>query len=316
MNKISSVIGALAILASGAAASDNWYLGETVSHYVLDNERAIEGDIEGTQAGLQIGKYFAENVAVELGYSTNVGHDDFNVISLTSVIWLGDEAANWRPYAMLGLNQYDFDDTRNLAPGHDNSSNQVLFGVGVGKMIADEVQFRADLRGMGGHDESGEDLGFQLSINHMFGQKSAPAPAAASAPARAPVAMMEEEPEVRTITIRLNVEFEFNKDTVLAVYGDQLEAIAAAMSVHEDIGFALEGHTDSRGSDDYNADLSSRRAAAVKQKLSADYGIAADRISSMGYGESRPIASNETDQGRARNRRVVGEMSFSEVAPD
>ena len=74
--------------------------------------------------------------------------------------------------------------------------------------------------------------------------------------------------------------------------------------------------TDSRGSDDYNADLSSRRAAAVKQKLSADYGIAADRISSMGYGESRPIASNETDQGRARNRRVVGEMSFSEVAPD
>ena len=113
-----------------------------------------------------------------------------------------------------------------------------------------------------------------------------------------------------------NIFPKFNKDTVLAVYGDQLEAIAAAMSVHEDIELVLEGHTDSRGSDEYNNDLSARRAAAVKQKLSADYDIAADRISSVGYGESRPIASNETDQGRARNRRVVGEMSFSEVVVD
>jgi len=78
----------------------------------------------------------------------------------------------------------------------------------------------------------------------------------------------------------------------------------------------LEGHTDSRGSDAYNIDLSTRRAAAVKQKLAADYGIDAERISSVGYGESRPIASNQTDEGRARNRRVVGEMSFTEVVVD
>jgi OOP family OmpA-OmpF porin len=62
--------------------------------------------------------------------------------------------------------------------------------------------------------------------------------------------------------------------------------------------------------------LSDRRAKAVKAKLAQDYGIAANRISAVGYGESRPIASNETDEGRARNRRVVGEMSFSEVAVD
>jgi OOP family OmpA-OmpF porin len=314
MNIVKSVIAGLAIIASGAALSNSWYLGETVSHYVLDDQRALEGDIEGTQAGLQIGKYFTDNLAVELGYGTNVGHDNFDVISLSSVVWLGDSAANWRPYAMLGFNQYDFTDSSNLAAGHDDNSSQILFGLGVGTMIADQVQFRADLRGMGGHDEKGEDVGVQLSINHMFGQKSAPAAVAAPAPVAEPVA--EPEPQVRTITIRLNVEFEFNKDTVKALYGDQLQAIAAAMRVHEDIELVLEGHTDSRGSDAYNADLSTRRAEAVKRKIAADYGIASDRISAVGYGESRPIATNDTDEGRARNRRVVGEMTFSEVAAD
>ena len=90
------------------------------------------------------------------------------------------------------------------------------------------------------------------------------------------------EPEVRTITVRLNVEFEFNKDTVLAIYGDQLDAIAAAMKAHEDIDLVLEGHTDSRGSDDYNMSLSDRRAKAVKAKLVADYGIPAERVSAHG----------------------------------
>jgi OOP family OmpA-OmpF porin len=314
MNIVKSVIAGLAIIASGAALSNSWYLGETVSHYVLDDQRALEGDIEGTQAGLQIGKHFTDNLSVELGYGTNVGHDNFDVISLSSVVWLGDSAANWRPYAMLGFNQYDFTDSSNLAAGHDDNSSQILFGLGVGTMIADQVQFRADLRGMGGHDEKGEDVGVQLSINHMFGQKSAPAAVAAPAPVAEPVA--EPEPQVRTITIRLNVEFEFNKDTVKALYGDQLQAIAAAMRVHEDIELVLEGHTDSRGSDTYNADLSTRRAEAVKRKIAADYGIASDRISAVGYGESRPIATNDTDEGRARNRRVVGEMTFSEVAAD
>ena len=314
MNSVKSVIAGLAIIASSAAVSDSWYLGEAVSHYVLDDQRALEGDIEGTQAGLHIGKYFSDSVAVELGYGTNVGHDNFDVLTLSSVIWLGDSAANWRPYAMLGFNRYDFTDNSNLAAGHDDNSSQILFGLGLSTMIADEVQFRADLRGMGGHDETGEDVGLQLSINHMFGQKSAPAVKASPAPAPAPV--VEQEPEVRTITIRLNVEFEFNQDRVKSVYGDQLEAIAAGMRAHTDIELVLEGHTDSRGSDSYNADLSSRRAAAVAQKIAEDYGIASDRISAVGYGESRPIATNDTDEGRARNRRVVGEMTFSEVAAD
>jgi len=124
------------------------------------------------------------------------------------------------------------------------------------------------------------------------------------------------EPEVRTITVRLNVEFEFNKAKVLAVYGEELDAIAAAMKSHQEIELVLEGHTDSRGSDYYNIGLSERRAEAVRAKLSSDYGIDRSRIYAVGYGETRPIDTNDTDEGRARNRRVVGEMTYSEVVID
>lgn len=317
MKSVHSVIGTLMILASSAAvATDSWYLGGTLGYYDLDSERAITDDYQGSQAGLQIGKQLGDNVAIELGHGVNIGHDDFDVTSLTGLLWMGSEAANWRPYALVGLNQYNIDDVSNLAAGHDDKSIQLVAGLGLGTMLNDNVQFRADIRGMLGHDEDGEDVGMQLSLNHMFGKKSAPAPAPVAVPEPAPAPVVADEPEVRTITIRLNVEFEFNKDTVLAVYGDQLEAIAAAMSTYEDIDLVLEGHTDSRGSDDYNADLSDRRAKAVKAKLAADYGIAASRISAIGYGESRPIDSNDSDEGRARNRRVVGEMSFSEVVVD
>ena len=63
------------------------------------------------------------------------------------------------------------------------------------------------------------------------------------------------------------------------------------------------GHTDSRGADDYNRVLSERRANAVARHL-ADNGIPAKLIVVEGKGESRPIASNDTEEGRARNRRV------------
>ena len=66
----------------------------------------------------------------------------------------------------------------------------------------------------------------------------------------------------------------------------------------------IEGHTDSFGGDKANLDLSQRRADAVMQYLLANMDIERSRIFSMGYGESKPIANNETKEGRAQNRRI------------
>jgi OOP family OmpA-OmpF porin len=75
----------------------------------------------------------------------------------------------------------------------------------------------------------------------------------------------------------------------------------------------LKGYSDSIGSVDYNYSLSKARAEAVKLLLAADYGIALERILVVGYGEKNPVASNMYNKGRALNRRVIGELNYTEV---
>lgn len=70
----------------------------------------------------------------------------------------------------------------------------------------------------------------------------------------------------------------------------------------------VEGHTDSVGTDAYNQKLSERRANAVRDVLVNEYGVQGSRVDSVGYGESRPVADNATESGRAINRRVEAEV--------
>lgn len=298
-----------------AHAQDTWHIGPTISHYDLDAERSVSDDQNSVLGGLQIGRRVAQNVDLELGYAKHIGHDDFDVLTLNGLFWMGDIADGWAPFALLGLNQYDFKDSSNLVPSHSDKSIQVLFGLGVGKRIAQHYDVRADMRLLGGHSESGEDLGFQLSVNRVFGGV---APRTVQVPEKPevipePIEILAKEPRERTVTVRLNVEFQFDKAEVIKVRDDELEIIATSMRAHPAVTLILEGHTDSMGKAEYNLDLSLRRAEAVKEKLTQDYGIASERISAKGFGESYPIDTNETSQGRAENRRVIGELTYTEI---
>jgi OOP family OmpA-OmpF porin len=82
-----------------------------------------------------------------------------------------------------------------------------------------------------------------------------------------------------------------------------LDEAAQILQDNPDVRVTIEGHTDAVGSDAYNQQLSERRAAAVKRYL-VTKGIAADRLETVGRGESEPVSSNETDEGRAMNRRA------------
>ena len=83
-----------------------------------------------------------------------------------------------------------------------------------------------------------------------------------------------------------------------------LKEIAQAMTNNPDWKLTVAGNTDNIGGDAYNLDLSKRRAAAVKQALVTQYHMAPERLSTDGYGASHPIETNDTLEGRARNRRV------------
>ena len=97
--------------------------------------------------------------------------------------------------------------------------------------------------------------------------------------------------------------FDFNRATINAQSKPALQSIADLLGRHP-WSVTIEGHTDNVGSDTYNDDLSSRRAAAVKDALVRDYSIARPRLASAGFGERRPRETNDTIAGRARNRRV------------
>jgi outer membrane protein OmpA-like peptidoglycan-associated protein len=97
--------------------------------------------------------------------------------------------------------------------------------------------------------------------------------------------------------------FDFNQATIKPQSEQALREIATALRTSQR-PFRIEGHTDNIGSDGYNDDLSARRAAAVKAALVRDHRIPEARLSTVGYGERRPIETNDTLAGRARNRRV------------
>ncbi|MBU0486720.1 MAG: OmpA family protein [Bacteroidetes bacterium] len=105
-------------------------------------------------------------------------------------------------------------------------------------------------------------------------------------------------------TIRLNnIFFEFDKAELLPESSGELDRLVEIMKKYPSMEIVIEGHTDSDGGDEYNLNLSKARAKAVATYIIAKK-INASRIISSGYGESKPIATNDTPEGRALNRRV------------
>jgi OOP family OmpA-OmpF porin len=97
--------------------------------------------------------------------------------------------------------------------------------------------------------------------------------------------------------------FTTSSTTIQSHQYDILEEVAEVLALNPGIRVEIAGHTDSRGAHAYNLRLSEARAKAVRDHLVAE-GIGAERLSVKGYGPDKPIADNDTDAGRARNRRV------------
>lgn len=110
------------------------------------------------------------------------------------------------------------------------------------------------------------------------------------------------------LNIPNNVTFDFDSARIWAEGDAVLKNVAGVMVQYPQTMIDVVGHTDNKGTDAYNEDLSVRRAQAVANKL-RDYGVASERLMVLGKGESQPIATNDTEEGRARNRRVEVRVS-------
>ena len=106
------------------------------------------------------------------------------------------------------------------------------------------------------------------------------------------------------IEIGDKIFFDFDSDRIQSRSFDLLDAIAGTMLTHQELMLVqVDGHTDTQGDDDYNMDLSQRRAEAVMTAL-VERGVASERLRPVGYGETRPVMEGETEEAHEANRRV------------
>ncbi len=133
-----------------------------------------------------------------------------------------------------------------------------------------------------------------------------------------PVAQVEPEkvvappPPPGKVCITLNIQFDYNKAAVKPKYHNVIGKVAEFMKKYPTTTAVIEGHADNRGTASYNMKLSERRADSVRNYLIEKFGIESSRLSSKGYGFSKPIASNKTAAGRQKNRRIEAIIECAE----
>ncbi len=301
---------ALPVATAALAEQGNFYLGPQLGYYDFDHDRddRVPNDSfnDTFHLGLGVGYLFSPKWAAELSFLTDL-HDDMSsdIFSINGFRFWGEK---WRPFVSAGFSHFSLDDLRN------DSTEQFQVGLGISRMVGEKLELRLwgqhmyDMGAFSNHDNA-----ITLALNYHFREmKKAVAEVKAEAPAAQPApAEMKPQPEsvakdeVVVETVELLVEFDTDKHFIRSVYQDQFDRIAQIMGEYPEVSFTVEGHCDWRASEEYNQALSERRANAVKQKFVDDYGIDPGRISTIGYGETRPIASNDTEEGMQRNRRAV-----------
>ena len=186
------------------------------------------------------------------------------------------------------------------------------YGGGVKYFLTDGLALRGDLRGlvMKHDDHTYHDVEYTVGVDFLFGGVKPMAAAAAREPEAAPEAPLEPIPAQEPTPghfkycITLHGEFDIDRALIRPEYRPEIERVAEFMKKYPTTTAVIEGHTDNVGTAEYNLDLSQRRADAVMNYLVENLGIERSRLSAKGYGLSRPIADNSTDEGRQKNRRI------------
>lgn len=328
--------------ASVATAQDgSWYVAPRIGVVAPDSNRSTD---ESFYAGIGIGFWINPNLAVDVEYGINNADwedgsfrdgREWESVSLgvTGRWFFGEQGSAWRPYVLAGvgaLRHAGYSDSVQKS-GWDPMAT---VGAGIQYSVSDRVAVRGEIAAR--YDKDNNTLRGQFAgagdYNHYvdavatvgltigFGGGSAPAPQAPAEPPAAytpPPAPVEEEPAATPITIDLRgVNFKFDRPrtgegnitpTLQEPTADSIAILDQAVDVltrNPDVRVELAGHTDSIGSDEYNQRLSERRAQIVYDYLTSN-GVSPSQITGVvGFGESRPIDTNDTKEGRARNRRT------------
>ena len=275
--------------------------------YFTDSMRNMD---DGTLVGGSVGYFLTDNVQLSTSLGTYkslesdiTGEDiDGRMATLEAVYHFGQGAI--RPYVSGGFGHQELDQP---FTSQRDRTTMAIAGVGVKNYLNDNFFVKAGVDALHGLDHGNTEWQAGVGLGLNFGGAK-PAPVVAQAePAPAPAPAPEPAPEMQSVRVELDVKFDFDRDTIRPEFRQDIQSLAEFMRTYPSVTTTVEGHTDSVGTDAYNQNLSERRANSVRQAL-IDEGVESSRVNAVGYGEARPIADNNTDDGRAMNRRVEAEV--------
>ena len=313
-NTLGFAIGSIIAATSFGALAQGQGAVEGELFYKKQYNDSVKHIEDGFNPGARIGYFLTDDLSLTLSYdktnhtrsndgtgSQKIGGD---TSSLTAQYHFGQAGVDsLRPYVEGGFGHQSRGNVK--ADGHSgrDQSTLAIAGAGVKYYFTNNVYARAGVEADYALDNGKWDYSALVGLGVNFGGNAgaaAPAPTPAPAPEPTPE---PEAPVAQVVRVELDVKFDFDKSVVKPnSYGD-VKNLADFMAQYPATNVEVAGHTDSIGPDAYNQKLSQRRADAVKQVLVKD-GVAPSRITAVGYGESRPVADNATEAGRAVNRRV------------
>lgn len=311
-NTLGVVIGSLLATSSLGALAQGQGAVEVegfAKKEMFDSARDFKNN--GNLFGGSIGYYLTDDVELRLAYDevhNARGEDGRNIkgsnTALDALYHFNNAGDALRPYVSAG-----FSDQSIGQSGRNGRNGSTFANVGGGAKyyFTDNFYARAGVEAQYNIDQGDTEWAPSVGIGMNFGGGSKPAPVVVAAVEPTPEPVAVEEP-MELVRVELDVKFDFDKANVKEEsYGD-IKNLADFMKQYPQTTTVVEGHTDSKGSDAYNQNLSERRAGAVRDVLVNQYGVDAARVNAAGYGETRPVADNATDAGRAVNRRVEAEV--------
>ena len=263
----------------------------------FDNQKNGRNTLDDTYAvGLRAGYNFTENLGLE-GFFSYIPTSRDNFICCDrkkdndlDLYYYGIEGLyHFLPYGRLvpfvavGLGGIRYD-----APSGEDDGNKfaVDYGAGIKYSVTDKIDLRADVRHVLPLNERYNDLLYSFGVTFSFGGA-------------------EKGKKL------LDIKFDFDKTDIKAAYHKDINAVTKLMQKYPDLNIVTEGHTDNIGTPEYNKNLSNKRADAVKKYMVEKGGVAAGRIDPKGLGEGSPAVSNDTEAGRAENRRVEAAVDYT-----
>ncbi len=315
---ISSVVAATSLnaLAQGQGAVEVEAFGK---HYFTDSSRDIKN---GELYGAGVGYFLTDDVELALSYGEyhDITSNDRvqpdgshkkikgSLTSLDALYHFGQPGVGLRPYVSAGAAHQSIGQ---VGRGGRDRSTFANIGTGVKYYFTENFYAKASVDGMYNIDADEGEWMAGVGVGMNFGGGASQQVAQVEpipAPAPAPMVDNEPEPEPEMVRVELDVKFDFDSASVRQDSYSDIKNLADFMQQYPQTNTTVEGHTDSVGTDQYNQRLSERRAQAVRDVLVNEYGLEGQRVESVGYGESRPVADNSTEEGRQINRRVEAEV--------